>query len=178
MVQFANAAPPAPTPGTPYAINHLMPAAEGSLSDQPPYIYDPVPLSNERAISAEVAFTQQGPITGITTCYVVMQTDWGDGNWVDAAWCNLTALPGANPAVFTLFIGLDATNGAFQQTRAQGTAPTPANSGNTIALGARIRFVGKATVQSSSSSSSSSSGAPGVQAGILVTIRHRVLPAR
>ena len=178
MPNFANAQATQLTGGAPYAVNHVMPAVEGSLSDVPSYQGDPVPLPFEQAISAEVAFSTQGSVPGISACYVVMQTDQGDGNWADLAWCNLTSVPGANPTVFWLSAGLDATNGVFQQSRTQGTTPTPANSSNAIALGARLRFVGKASLSSGSSSSSSSSGAPAVTPAILVTIRYRPVSPR
>ncbi len=176
---FANAQATQLTGGAPYCLNHLMPAAEGSLSDVPAYQGDPVPLPFEQAIAAEVAFSAQGGVSAISVCYVVMQTDQGDGNWVDLAWCNLTSLPGASPTVFWLSAGLDATNGVFASVRAVGTTPTPSNSSNAIALGARLRFVGKASVSGSSSSSSpSSSAGPGVTPGILVTIRYRPVSPR
>lgn len=178
MVNWANANATPLTGGAPYAINHVMPAAEGSLSDQPPYQGDPVPLPFEQAISAEVAFTAQGSLSGVSVCYVVLQVDQGDGNWVDAAWANLTAVPGATPTVFWLSVGLDAVNGVFQQTRPVGTTPTPNNGSNPIALGARMRFVGKCTLAASSSSSSSSSAGPGVTPAILVTIRYRPVTPR
>lgn len=177
---FANAAAIPPQMGTPYCINHVMPAAEGDLSDQPPYVGDPVNLIWEYAVAAEVTFTQQGsPVALSGACYVVAQIDAGDGNWVDACWCTLTALPGAIPVTFWLSLGLDATNGSFQQTRTPGTAPSPNNGSNAVALGARIRFVGKGAVSaSSSSSSSSSSGQPGLPNAILVTIRWRPITPR
>ena len=179
MPNFANANATQLTGGAPYCLGHLMPAAEGDLSDIPAYQGDPVPLPFEQAIAAVVEFAAQGAVSGISACYVVLQVDQGDGVWIDAAWCNLTAVPGASPTVFWLSVGLDAVNGVFQQTRAVGTAPTPSNSSNAIALGARMRFVGKAALTASSSSSSSSSSAgPGVTPGILVTIRYRPVTPR
>lgn len=178
MPTFANAQATQLSGGAPYCLNHLMPAAEGSLSDAPAYQGDPVPLPFEQAIAAEVAFAAQGSPSGVSVCYVVLQVDNGDGNWVDACWCNLTAVPGASPTVFWLSVGLDAVNGVFQQARAVGTTPTPSNSSNPIALGARMRFVGKCTLTASSSSSSSSSAGPGVTPGILVTIRYRPVSPR
>lgn len=176
---FANAQATQLTGGAPYCLNHVMPAAEGSLSDVPAYQGDPVPLPFEQAISAVVEFAAQGAVAGISVCYAVLQVDQGDGQWVDAAWANLTAIPGATPTVFWLSVGLDAVNGVFQQTRAVGTTPAPNNGSNPIALGARMRFVGKATLTGGSSSSSSSSSAgPGVTPAILVTIRYRPVSPR
>jgi hypothetical protein len=155
-----------------------MPGAEGDLSDSPPYTTDPIVVPYAiNSLTAIVEFASQaGPsLTG--NPYVVMQTDQGDGVWLDVAWCTITAAPA--PGATTVFL-LQATynlnQGVFTGgVRMLGTNPTPNNGNNTINLCQRVRFVGKASL---SSSSSSSSGTPGPTPAILVTIRYSFTAAR
>lgn len=151
---FANVVPAAPTDGEPYATAVPLVSTEADLFNQsttPPY--DPAPVKWAEGILASVVFTATGgPQPG--TAYVVMQTDVGDGQWLDIAWCSWSGVTGS--AVFALSAGVAGAN-AFQQTRAVGAAPSPALGANQCVVGGRIRFVG-ARVPSGSSSSSSSSG--------------------
>ncbi len=164
--------------GVRYCQRAVMPAAEGDLfNDQG---QDPFAIPYQEAISAKITFEVQGAVQTNAT-YVVMQTDFGDGLWYDVAWCNFSGLAQLN---FNLTAGVDAVNASTQQTRPVGTAPTPTLGANTVMLGGRIRFVGKATITTPGASSSAvaaspSSAGPGVLTpGVLVTIRYKGLGLR
>jgi hypothetical protein len=131
---------------------------------------DPAGVFAARAVIAVVTFTP----TAITTnsSYVILQTDLGDGRWIDLAWCVYTGL---TTATFCLTSAFSVAT-VFQQTRSAGTAPS-SNGSNAVPLGDRIRFIGAATT-SSSSSSSSSSGSPGVIPGVTVTIGYKLVGLR
>lgn len=177
MATFPNVLANPMVDGILYASAVVVPAAEGALGNRGPAQQDPVPVLYNEAISAIVELTAQGAISSQTT-YVVLQTDFGDGVWIDVAWLAWTGISGS--ATFLLAGGVAGAN-SFQQTRASGTAPSPTNSSNQIPLGGRIRFVGKSTVNTSSSSSSSSSSSGGPAAltpGVLATIRFKLLGLR
>jgi hypothetical protein len=133
---------------------------------------DPAPVLYTEAVLASVVLTAVGSLTSNTT-YVVLQTDLGDGVWIDVAWCVWTGLSGS--VTFVLSGGVAGAN-SFQQSRASGTAPG-SNGSNQIPLGGRIRFVGKSTINSSSSSPSPSPG-PAPLPGVAVTIRFKLLGLR
>lgn len=162
--------------GLVYCSERVMPAAEGDLAaGQSALDQRPLPCNGISNGTATVVFTSQGGITN-ATAYVVLQTDCGDEKWIDLAWCNLAAVPAAGTfSLFYLATGQFGPN-SFQQTRAVGAAPSPANSFNAGGLLGRVRFVGKAAVNvpgnspSSSSSSLASASSP-IPTGILVTIR-------
>jgi hypothetical protein len=110
-----------------------------------------------------------------------MQTDLGDGVWIDLSWCLWNALSGS--AIFVLANGASGDN-AFQQTRVANQAPTFTGS-NRSTLGGRIRFTGAATLgavgaTASSRSSSSSSVSPAIVslAQVLATIRYKQMGLR
>ncbi len=128
---------------------------------------DPIPVTYGQAIQAVVQLTVSGqPVSNLT--YVVMQTDLGDGVWVDVAWCLYTKVN--NPGTFVFSAGV-AGNNSFEQTRTPGSAPA-SNGSNAMALGGRIRFVGKSTFAGGSSI------APGGFAGVLCTIKYKLLGLR
>ena len=104
---------------------------------------------------------------GSQNSYVVMQTDLGDGVWIDVAWCVYTNTQA--PGVF-VFSGGVAGNNAFQQTRQAGQFPNPqANGSNAMVLGGRVRFVGRSIL------SGQSSGSPGGLWAVTATIRYKLL---
>ena len=167
---YANAKVAVLTGGLLYSDNVLLPAAEGDITSLGAMQDWPVPVPYGAAVVAEVALSVQGSINS-NTSYVVLQSGMGDGNWYDLAWCAWTGV--TDSTLFLLYAGIDAA-GSFQQSRATGTAPTPANGGNSCPLLGQIRFVGKSTVNATGSSSSSAGGtwiAPGVRATVRVKIR-------
>ncbi len=168
MPVFANINVTPAKDGLPYADAALMPALEADLFNRTALSpYDPIPILYEAAIVAAVEFSVQGTFTG-NSCYVVLQTDLGDGVWFDLAWCISTLTSGT--ANFLLSAGVGGAN-SFQQTRASGTAPS-SNSSNQCPLGGRVRFVGKASITGAGSSSS------GAGPGVLVTIKYKLTPLR
>ncbi len=98
--------------------------------------------------------------------YVAMQTDLGDGVWVDVAVTKLNVVTGTTTFAMSSGLGGGSAPGAQ---RANGTTPA-ANISNAMPLGARVRFTGQLTSSSSSSSSSSGAGGSGVRA----TIKYKV----
>jgi hypothetical protein len=127
---------------------------------------DPVPVLWGQVILAIVQLKISGSIA-TDSCYIVMQTDFGDGIWIDVAWIVSTLTTGTQ--TFVLCGGNNgAANNAFQQTRAAGTAPG-SNGSNAMPLGGRIRFVGKATT-----TGGSSSAAPGVAPGVQASISYKL----
>ncbi len=171
---YANVFPVARVGGVIYANQTVMPAAEGDLitpANAGLANVDPFPVDFNSSILAVVEFSTAGNIIN-NTSYVVMQTDLGDGTWIDLAWCTWTGT-GAT-AVFGLAAGAFAGN-AFQQSRSVGTAPTPANGSVQCPLGGRIRFVGKATVNTSPGSSSLG---PAANNEVIVTILYKLVGLR
>jgi hypothetical protein len=170
MTQYANIQVGPNTDGLVYALNTPLTSTESDLFNQQyPAQLDPISVTFGEAILAIVQITALGGIL-TDTAYCVLQTDLGDGVWVDCAWCLTTETSGEQ--TFVLSAGI-AGNNAFQQTRQPGTAPG-SNGSNQMALGGRIRFVGKATVSQSSSSSAS----PGVVSIVQVTIKYKLLGLR
>ncbi len=127
---------------------------------------DPIPTTYGAAILAVVQLAANGIITGNST-YLVMQMDLGDGVWVDMNWIVWTQVQGT--AVFVFSNGVAGAD-TFQQSRNAGAVPNPQASGsNQLALGGRIRFVGKTLMTGGSSS------APGVTTQVTATIRYKLL---
>lgn len=129
----------------------------------------PIPTVYGQAIAAVVKLTANGIIVGNST-YVVMQMDMGDGVWADMCWCFWTGTQGN--ATFVFSNGIAGAN-VFQQSRNNGQVPlnsssVQGNGYNQMALGGRIRFVGRSVMTGGSSS------APGVATQITVTIRYRL----
>jgi hypothetical protein len=154
--------------GTVYASQVPLTATEADLYSGAtlPNSRDPVSMLYGQAVQAVVQLSVSGAPGGNST-YVVMQTDLGDGVWIDVAWCFWNGTQGN--ATFILCGGV-AGNNAFQQSRQAGAVPTPqANGSNAMALGGRIRFVGR------SSLSGGSSYIAGGFAGVKATITYKVL---
>lgn len=173
MVQFANITPAAETNGIPYATGTVLTSLETDLYNQlnpAPPLAAPVCLTFQQALVASVAFTIN---SATPQTYVVLQTDTGDGNWIDVAWC-VTALTSGS-LLYCLSAGIAGAN-AILQSRKGGTAPA-ANGSNQLPLGARFRFVGATGVFSSQVASSLASGTSGVP-GVTVNIRYKLLPLR
>lgn len=124
-----------------------------------------------QTIVAIVKLTINGLIVG-SNAYVVMQTDLGDGTWIDVAW--LVSIHSQGTATFVLCGGgLGAMNNAFQQSRAAGAFPQPQAAGsNAVPLGGRVRFVGRATLISGSSS------VAGTTPQVLATITYKLQTPR
>jgi hypothetical protein len=170
MPNFASILAAPPSDGLLYCKSALLPAAEADLYDpgtagQP---YDPVPMPYHAVCVASVVLSAVN-LTANTGSYVVLQTDLGSGDWFDVCWSNWTGTSGS--AAF-LFYGSIQTAGAFQQTRAVGTAPSPAVGTNAIPLGGRIRFTGKGSYSVNGGSPS-----PGGN-GLFCTIRYRLVGRR
>lgn len=165
MPTTANIIPTAPSDGTAYGSNVPVTINEAHLGDQirSP---DPIPIMEGQTIVAVVKLAANGHIVGNNT-YVVMQTDLGDGTWIDVAWCVWTGGDGA--ATFVLCGGgLGAMNNAFQQSRQPGASPQPQASGsNAVPLGGRVQFVGKTTTLGGSS-------IPGTGGPVFATITYRL----
>lgn len=170
MATFANITPTAKTDGIVYAnaVNLTSTEADlynGSALDG----QDPVQVTYGQAIQAVVTLTPTGGLTAQNS-YVVMQTDLGDGTWIDVAWCVYT-----NRLIVGTFVlsgGVAGAN-AVQQSRAADSFPTPQALGsNQITLGGRIRFVGKCVI------SGGSSAAAGAFTGVTCSIRYRLLGLR
>ena len=164
-----NIVPTAGSDGILYADAVPLTSTEASLrGGTSPQTTDPIPVTYGQAILAVVQLSVNGIITGNST-YVVMQTDLGDGVWIDVAWLVWTQTQGS--ATFILCGGgAGSINNAFQQSRNSGQVPQPQQQGsNAIPLGGRIRFVGKTVMTSGSSS------APGVSTTVTATIRYKLL---
>jgi hypothetical protein len=170
VVQFANIVPSAPTDGVPYAVNFLLTSQELDIFNGPAADLHPVPITFDQAIFAIVQFVAgQG---ASQPSYVVMQTDLGDGVWIDVSSCQWTGTSGQ--ATFVLSGGVGGAN-SFQQTRAAGT--NPGNTFQQCPLGGRVRFVGK-TGPSASSPSPSPSSPSVVGPPMQVTVKYRLLGLR
>ncbi len=158
MATYGNIAPLAETEGVVYATAKAFTGTEADLYNGA--LSDPIVLPYEAAIAASVQITVTGGPSP-ASIYVVMQTDMGDGVWVDVAWALCTATSGTS--TFWLSAGVAGSN-AFAQTRAVGTAPSSSGS-NQCCLG-RVRFVGKATLSG------------GTSPAATVTIRYKKIPLR
>jgi hypothetical protein len=165
-----NIIPTAPTDGILYANNVPLVATEASLGDglKTP---DPIPVVEGQTIVAVVKLSINGHVTANNT-YIFLQTDLGDGTWIDVAWCQFTKtdVPSSQPATFVLCGGgLGAMNNAFQQSRQAGSAPAAQGNGsNAVPLGGRVRFSGFSTFAGGSSSIA------GVTTSVSATITYRL----
>lgn len=162
----ANIVPEAPTDGIVYANSVPLTTGEAALGDteETPAI---IPVAEGQTIVAVVRLVPNGIITGNST-FVFLQTDLGDGTWIDVAWCffNSTQAPGT----FVLCGGgLGAMNNAFQQSRLSNSAPAAqANGSNAVPLGGRCRFTGFTRMTGGSSS------APGTSTQVACTVTYRL----
>jgi hypothetical protein len=126
-----------------------------------------IPIAEGQTIVAVVKLSINGFVTGNST-FVFLQTDLGDGTWIDVAWCFFSNTQA--PGTFVLCGGgLGAMNNAFQQLRISNSAPaTQANGSNAVPLGGRVRFSGFTRMTSGSSS------AAGVSTQVTATITYKL----
>ena len=172
MATFANVKPGPLSDGVVYAQNLLLPAQEGSLfSSTPGQVMDPIPVLYNQAVVAVITVQAFNVLTDQAS-YVWLQSDNGDGNWLDLSWATFTAI-GGSTGRFVLAAGAFAAN-SFQQVRQPGTPPSPANGSNSCPLGGRLRFVGQTNATASGSSASSGPGGN----GIFVSILYRLIGLR
>lgn len=166
MVTSANIVPLALTDGVVYATSIPLVTTEADLGDG---LLTPRPISvvEGQTVVAVVKLVVNGHVTG-TNAFVFLQTDLGDGTWIDLAWCNTKVTDGS--ATFVLCAGgIGAMNNAFGPMRNASSAPaTQANGSNACPLGGRVRFTGFAT------SVGGSSSLAGTYAGVFATITYRL----
>lgn len=145
-----NITPLAPSDGIVYCTSVPITPPEAALGDNV-QVESIVPVSSGQTIVALVKLTVNGSIVGNNT-FVFLQTDLGNGVWVDVAWCNTRISVGT--VYFVLCGGgLGAMNNAFGPLRNHGSAPaTQANGSNAVPLGGRIRFTGFSNLVGGSSS--------------------------
>lgn len=136
----ANIEPTAPTDGIVYASAVPLTPTEAALGDAA-QVAAVIPVAEGQTIVAVVKLTVSGYVVANST-FVFLQTDLGDGTWVDVAWCFFKGNQGT--ATFVLCGGgLGAMNNAFEQARqASSTPATQANGSNAVPLGGRVRFTG------------------------------------
>lgn len=166
---LASITPTAAVDGVLYANATPLTTTEANLGDGNAVPSGLIPTVYGEAIAAVVTLSINGIITG-NNSYVVLQMDMGDGTWVDLCWCVWTGTQGS--AVFVFSNGIAGAN-VFQQSRSSGQFPQPQSNGsNQMALGGRLRFVGRATAVGGSSSLA------GVTTSVSATIRYRLLGLR
>ena len=165
-----NITPLALTDGVVYANAVPLTSTEASLGDASvtPAL---ISVAEGQAIVAVVRLSINGFITGNST-FVFLQTDLGDGTWIDVAWCFFSNVQA--PATFVLCGGgLGAMNNAFEQARKSNSAPaTQANGSNAVPLGGRCRFTGFTRMTSGSSS------AAGVSTAVTATVTYKLMTPR
>lgn len=165
---YANITPTPPTEGTVYCTATPITPPESALGDA---VSSPViiPVIEGQTIVAVVRLSVNGHITGPNT-FVFLQTDLGDGVWVDVAWCNTRITDGS--ATFVLCGGgAGAMNNAFGPLRQSGSAPaTQANGSNAVPLGGRVRFTGFSALTGGSSAAAGT--VPLVNATITYKLQH------
>ncbi len=166
MTTTASITPLAQTDGILYANLVPMTSTEADLGDglKTP---NPIAVAEGQSIVAVVKFSVNGQILGNTTM-VFLQTDLGDGTWIDVAWCIWQNVTG-NATFVICGGGLGAMNNAFQITRNAGFPPaTQTSSSNAVPLGGRCRFSGFSKISGGSSS------APGVTTVVTATITYKL----
>ncbi len=164
-----NIVPTALTDGIPYSAAVPLTSTEADLNGGTNVPTGPIATNFGEAICAVVTLSINGSVVGNNT-YIVMQMDMGDGVWIDLNWLVWSGIQGS--ATFVFSNGIAGAN-TLQQTRSPGGAPNPqANGSNQLALGGRIRFVGK------SSFAGGSSSLAGVTTSVLATIRYRLQTLR
>ncbi len=172
MTAFATSTAAPGTGGLPYATAAALPSTEADIFNQliPPF-FDPVPVPSEH--EALFAIVQIAIPNALTTnaAYIVLQTDLGDGVWVDVAWIVYSGISGT--ATFSIAAGAGGSQGV-QQTRAANTAPASSSVAN-LPLGGRIRFVGKAAITSPPDPAPTSSSSSVTIYQVLVTIKYLFL---
>lgn len=168
MTTFASITPQPLTDGLVYCTNVPITPPEANLGDGL-VVPNLIPTADGQTIVAVVVLSVNGHITGNNT-FVFLQTDLGDGVWVDVAWCRTNITDGS--ATFVLCGGgIGAMNNAFGPLRASGSAPaTQANGSNAVPLGGRCRFTGFSALTGGSSSVAGT--VPLVRATITYRIQH------
>lgn len=151
-----NILPTVPTDGVVYADAVPVTPDEADLNGgSGAQVTTPIPIADGQTIVAIVELWSTGHLTGNNT-YIFLQTDLGDGVWVDVAWCRFTDTDtlSNNPAKFVLCGGgLGTMNNALGPMRRSNSAPaTQANGSNALPLGGRCRFVGFGKLSGGSSS--------------------------
>ena len=170
MVAF-NITPTASEDGVKYSVDVPVTSTEADLAGGTGSAGPaPFPTSFGQAIVAVVRLAIEGFITGNST-YVVMQMDvGGDGVWVDMNWLFWNQVQGNATFVFSNGVAGALT---VQQSRNSGQVPQPQAIGsNQLALGGRIRFVGKHVPTGGSSST------VGVNQQVTVNITYKLLGLR
>ncbi len=171
---LASATPTAATDGVAYAVAVPLTTTEADLNGGiGVQITAPIPTTFGEAIAAVIQLSINGIITGNST-YVVMQMDMGDGVWIDLNWLFLNQTQGT--ATFVFSNGIAGAN-TVQQTRNAGQVPLTSagiqgSGSNQLALGGRLRFVGRCVMTGGSSS------AAGVSTQVTATIRYRIQALR
>lgn len=167
MTTFANIVPAGSTDGIPYCTNVPLTTTEAELGDG---LKSPAPFGVEYGdvIAATVQLSINGYIVSQQS-YVVMQTDMGDGVWIDLAWTSWTGNQGTVIALLG-GSGIRAINSFTIQTRQPGQFPSPPGASGGIGsgpMGGRVRFVGQAIALGGSSSLA------GTAANVLATIKYK-----
>ena len=173
MTTSANIVPTPETDGIAYCTNVPITFTEADLGDGVNCSH-PIPIAVGDQLMAVVQLSINGYITGNNT-YVVMQTDMGDGVWIDLSWIVWNGNQGSvTYSMFTPFATGAPT--PSQQTRAIGASPGAASSGKQIGSGpfGRIRFTGQSFPFVGGSSSSPGAGPTLVSA----TIKYKILAQR
>lgn len=147
---FLNIIPTSMIDGVVYALATPLTSVEADLwNNLGP---DPFPVTFGQYVVAVVQFTPQGgPIS--LNAFVAMQTDMGDGNWVDAAIVSTTERQ--SPSTYVLCAGATLTGASItmvQQTRKLSQMPN-ASTDNISPLMGRVRFTGKSILTGFSSNS-------------------------
>lgn len=172
MTTYANIITTPLTDGIVYCKSIPLVFNEASLGDglKTP---DPIAIVEGQTIIAIVQLVNNGHVTN-NNSYVFMQTDLGDGNWVDVAWCQFTKADQSTQALYVLSGGgIGAMNNAFGPQRNAGSPPsTPGNGSNAVPLGGRVRFTGFGN------STGGSSSVAGTFAGTFATITYRLQQPR
>ena len=163
----ANITPTAASDGILYSNSVPLTSSEAALNGGTGGASDAsIPIVQGQTIVAVVQLSINGYIASNNT-YLVLQTDLGDGVWVDVAWIVYIGTEGS--ATFVMCGGgLGQQNNAFQQSRQSGAHPTPqANGSNVVSLGGRVRFIGKSLV-------AGGSAVAGTTAEVSATITYRL----
>jgi hypothetical protein len=142
MTSSANINPVVQADNVVYANAVVMPTANADTDIGSPVVVPPW----VDAVEAVVEFTVSGS-PGSNSTFLVVQGDWGDGSWVDLAWCKSVVTSGTD--VFLLSAVSSAGLGV-NQSRTAGAAPgsTGQNAGP---LPPRFRVAGRSQLSGGSS---------------------------
>lgn len=168
MTATVNIDPQAVTDGITYASSVPLTSTEATLGDGV-QVATIIPVSLGQVMVATVQLSINGLVTGNNT-YIVMQTDMGDGVWIDVAWLIWTGNQGS--ATFAL-VGGGFGSAVYQQSRQSGAFPTPQSNGSSsIPMAGRVRFIGKSIFIGTASSLA------GVTTEVSVTIKYKLYTPR